>query len=109
MNRKWVVTIHLTEMQKIQVSSQQTSLWRGMTIMKNLAVTDEILTGKVYMVEMQDGEISSFRVMNETPTHYILSYTTSETVEVFEKAKNEIIGIFEVREWWDIKGKMADH
>jgi hypothetical protein len=73
--------------------------------MKNLASTDVVQCGKVYMVEMQDGEISSFRVLSETPTHYIFSYSTNENVEVFEKAKNEVIGIFEVREWWDSKGK----
>ncbi|WP_066062855.1 hypothetical protein [Neobacillus soli] len=73
--------------------------------MKNLVLTNDVLNGKVYMIEMQGGEISSFRVLNETPTHYILSYSTNETVEVFEKEKNEVIGIFEVREWWDSKGK----
>jgi uncharacterized membrane-anchored protein len=73
--------------------------------MKNLAAKNEVLTGKVYMVEMKDGEISSFRVLSETPTHYILSYSTNETVEVFEKAKNDVIGIFEVREWWDTMRK----
>jgi len=69
--------------------------------MKNLALTNELLNGKVYMVEMQDGEISSFRILSETPTHYIFSYSTNETVEVFEKSKNEVNGIFDVREWWD--------
>jgi len=69
--------------------------------MINLALTNEILNGKVYMVEMQDGEISSFRILSETPTHYIFSYSTNETVEVFEKSKNEVNGIFDVREWWD--------
>ncbi|MDR7236644.1 hypothetical protein [Neobacillus drentensis] len=73
--------------------------------MRNLAAANDVLSGKVYMVEMKDGEISSFRVLSETPTHYILSYSTDETVEVFEKAKNEVIGIFEVREWWDNKSK----
>ena len=73
--------------------------------MKNLAAKNEVLTGNVYMVEMKDGEISSFRVLSETPTHYILSYSTNETVEVFEKAKNDVIGIFEVREWWDTMRK----
>jgi uncharacterized membrane-anchored protein len=72
--------------------------------MKNLAEANDVLSGTVYMVEMKDGEISSFRVLSETPTHYIFSYSTNETVEVFEKAKNEVIGIFEVREWWDTKG-----
>ncbi|MBT2736047.1 hypothetical protein [Bacillus sp. ISL-7] len=72
--------------------------------MKNLAEANDVLTGKVYMVEMKDGEISSFRLMGESSTHYIFSYSTNETVEVFEKAKNEVIGIFEVREWWDTKG-----
>lgn len=75
--------------------------------MKNLAFTNEVQNGKVYMVEMQDGEISSFRILSETPTHYIFSYSTDETVEVFEKAKKELIGIFEVRDWWDTKGKNA--
>ncbi|MEH7356971.1 hypothetical protein V7150_26050 [Neobacillus drentensis] len=69
--------------------------------MINLALTNEILNGKVYMVEMQDGEISSFRILSETPTHYIFSYSTNETVEVFEKSKNEVNGIFDVREWWN--------
>lgn len=73
--------------------------------MRNLAAANDVLSGKVYMVEMKDGEISSFRVLSETPTHYFFSYSTDETVEVFEKAKNEVIGIFEVREWWDSKGK----
>jgi hypothetical protein len=73
--------------------------------MRNLAVTNDDLSGKVFMVEMKDGEISSFRIMSETPTHYIFSYSTNETVEVFEKEKNEVIGIYEVREWWDNKGK----
>ena len=76
--------------------------------MKNLAGANDVLSGKVYMVEMKDGEISSFRILSETPTHYIFSYSTNETVEVFEKAKNEVIGIFEVREWWDNKGKSRD-
>ena len=73
--------------------------------MRNLIDNNEVLTGKVYMVEMKDGEISSFRVLSETPTHYILSYSTNETVEVFEKQKSDVIGIFEVREWWDTVGK----
>lgn len=73
--------------------------------MKNLADANDVLTGKVYMVEMKDGEISSFRVLSETPTHYIFSYSTDETVQVFEKAKDEVFGIFEVREWWDNKRK----
>jgi hypothetical protein len=76
--------------------------------MRNLAVTNDDLSGKVFMVEMKDGEISSFRILSETPTHYIFSYSTNETVEVFEKEKNEVIGIYEVREWWDNKGKAKD-
>jgi plasmid stabilization system protein ParE len=73
--------------------------------MRNLAAENQVLSGTVYMVEMLDGEISSFRVLSETPTHYIFSYSTDETVVVFEKAKNEVSGIFEVREWWDTKGR----
>jgi hypothetical protein len=73
--------------------------------LKNLAHANEVLTGKVYMVEMTDGEISSFRVLSETPTHFIFSYSTDETVEVFKKGKKEVTGIFEVREWWDNKKK----
>ena len=73
--------------------------------MRNLADANDVLTGNVYMVEMKDGEISSFRVLSETPSHYIFSYSTDESVEVFEKAKHEVIGIFEVREWWDHRRK----
>jgi hypothetical protein len=69
--------------------------------MKNLALTEEVMSGKVFMIEMQNGEINSYLVLSETPTHYIFSYSTDDTVEVVEKAKKEIIGIYEVREWWD--------
>ena len=67
-------------------------------LMKNLVLTDEVISGKVYIVEMKDGETTSFRLLSETLSHYIFSYTTDETVEVFEKAKKDVIGIFEVRE-----------
>jgi hypothetical protein len=72
---------------------------------ENLAFTEEIISGKVYMVEMQNGETNSFLVLSETPTHYIFSFTTDETVEVVEKAKKEVIGIYDVKEWWNSKGE----
>ncbi len=67
--------------------------------MKNFVLNGNIETGKVYMVEMKNGEVNSFRILSETPTHLILSFSNDETVEVFEKAKTEVIGIYEVKEW----------
>ncbi len=59
--------------------------------MKNLTFTEEVLPGKVYVIEMQGGETNSFLLISETPTHYIFSYTTDDgEVEVFEKSKQEI-------------------
>jgi hypothetical protein len=69
--------------------------------MKNLAFTDEVVSGTIYMIEMQNGDINSYRILSETPSHYIFSYATDETVEVLEKAKKEIFGIYAVKEWWD--------
>lgn len=74
--------------------------------MKNVAATDEVLNGKVYMVEMLDGEINSFLILNETPTHYIFSFSKDDTVEVFQKSKEEVVGVYEVREWWDSQGEI---
>lgn len=69
--------------------------------MNNLALKNEAISGKVYMVEMTDSRIDSFRVIGETPTHYIFSFSKNDAVEVFEKAKTEVIGIYEVKEWVD--------
>ena len=67
--------------------------------MKNLMVDHELLTGIVYMVETNDGKLDSFRVLTETPTHYIFSFSNDDSVEVFEKAKKEIRAIYDVKEW----------
>ncbi|MGJ7922648.1 hypothetical protein [Neobacillus sp. LXY-4] len=69
--------------------------------MRNLALTNEVISGKVYMVKLAGSEIDSFRVLTETPTHYIFSFSNDESVEVFEKAKKDIVGIYEVKEWVD--------
>jgi hypothetical protein len=67
--------------------------------MKNIALSNAIISGKVYMVETKDGMTDSYRVITETPTHFIFSFSNEESVEVFEKAKKEIAGIYEVKEW----------
>lgn len=69
--------------------------------MKNLVFTNEVVEGKVYIVELQDGEVNSFRILSETPNYYILSFSTDDSFEVFEKAKIEVQGIYEVKEWWN--------
>jgi hypothetical protein len=65
----------------------------------NITPVEKIITGNVYMVEMADGAVDSFRVLTETPTHYILSYSIDGAVEVFEKTKSEIKAIYDVKEW----------
>ncbi|AGK53967.1 hypothetical protein B1NLA3E_11065 [Bacillus sp. 1NLA3E] len=72
---------------------------RGWLLMKNLANTKAVLAGKIYMIEIQDGKLDSFRVLTETPTHYIFSVSSDESVEVFEMAKKDIVGIYEVKDW----------
>ncbi len=58
-----------------------------------------IQLGKIYMVETEDGQTQTLRVINETPTHYIFSSSANDLVEVFPKAKKEILGIYEIKEW----------
>jgi hypothetical protein len=65
----------------------------------NITPVETVISGNVYMVEMANGEIDSFRVVTETPTHYIFSFSVDGAVEVFEKAKSEVIGIYDVKEW----------
>ncbi|WP_066367606.1 hypothetical protein [Neobacillus fumarioli] len=67
--------------------------------MKNLALNNEVVPGKVYMVEMKNGEVSSYRILSDTPSYYILSFSKDGSFEVFEKAKGEVLGIYEVVEW----------
>lgn len=74
--------------------------------MENLALNERVIAGKVYMVEMQSGDVESYRVISETPTHFILSFSINDSVEVFPKAKKEIIGIYEVKEWLETQEKM---
>jgi hypothetical protein len=67
--------------------------------MKNLMLTNEAVAGNVYMVEMNGEEPKSFRMISETPTHFILSFTKNDFVEVFEKSKADIKGIYNIKEW----------
>jgi hypothetical protein len=55
--------------------------------------------GKIYMVEAINGETETLRILNETPTHYIFSSSSNDSVEVFERAKKDIRGIHEIKEW----------
>lgn len=69
--------------------------------MQNLLNTNLVMCGNVYVIEMENGETNSYRIIGETPSHYILSSTKEDgAVEVFEKAKKDLTGIFDVREWW---------
>jgi hypothetical protein len=53
------------------------------------------------MFEMENGETKSFRVIGETPSHYILSFSNEDgSLEVFEKPKKDVSGIYDVKEWW---------
>lgn len=69
--------------------------------LKNLADTLDFVTGKIYMVEVQDGNVERYRVLAETPTHFIFYKGNDDSVDVIEKAKNEIVGIYEVKDWVD--------
>lgn len=63
--------------------------------------TKQIILGKMYMVETNDGKTQSLRIISETESHYIFSVVTDQSNEVFEKAKSEIIGIYDIKEWCD--------
>ncbi|WP_318503091.1 hypothetical protein [Bacillus sp. T3] len=69
--------------------------------LENLAHTLEFVSGKIYMVEAQDGTVERYRVLAETPSHFIFYKGNDENVDVIEKAKNEIVGIYEVKDWVD--------
>ncbi len=67
--------------------------------MENLTGTNGVVGGKIYMVEIHGRKIDSYRVLAETPTHFIFSISNDASVEVFETAKKDIVGIFEVKDW----------
>lgn len=67
--------------------------------MRNFASIEHVVPGKVYMVEMKNGKAESYRVLTETPTHYILSFSKDGGVEVFDQSKENILGIYEIKEW----------
>lgn len=69
--------------------------------LKNLALTNEFISGKIYMVEAQDGNVERYRVLAETPTHFIFYKGDGDNVDVIEKAKKDIVGIYEVKDWVD--------
>ncbi|WP_147532997.1 hypothetical protein [Bacillus marasmi] len=69
--------------------------------MKNLAQTQEFVSGKIYIVESQNGNVDRYRVLAETPSHFIFYKGDGENVDVIEKAKKEIVGIYEVKDWVD--------
>lgn len=69
--------------------------------LKNLAHTNTFVSGKIYMVEAKDGNVERYRVLAETPTHFIFYKGDGDNVDVIEKAKKDIVGIYEVKDWVD--------
>lgn len=69
--------------------------------LKNLAHTQKFVSGKIYMVEVQDGNVERYRILTETSTHFIFYKGNDDHIDVIEKAKNEIVGIYEVKDWVD--------
>lgn len=71
--------------------------------MKNRLHDNHIVPGKLYMVKANGEDAQSLRILSETPTHFIFSLSNGESVEVFEKAKEQLDGIYEIKDWWKDK------
>lgn len=68
--------------------------------MKNLAESGNLKIGKLYMVETNTEEARALRVINDMPTHIILSTETEDQTDVFPLSKQEITGIFEINDYY---------
>lgn len=69
--------------------------------MNNLLNNGNIISGKIYMVELDQESAKPVRVLAETPTHIIFVIECDNGSNVFERSKQDIKGIYEIKDWYE--------
>ena len=73
-------------------------------MMNKLLNNTRIVSGKIYMVELKDQPAQLLRVLTETPTHIIFVKESDIGSNVFERSKQDINGIYELKAWYEANG-----
>ena len=72
--------------------------------MNKLLNNSRIMSGKIYMVELDQEPAKLLRVLTETPTHIIFVIEGDNGSNVFERSKQDIQGIYEIKDWYEANG-----
>ena len=72
--------------------------------MNKLVNDSRIISGKIYMVELDQQPAKLLRVLTETPTHIIFVEEGDTGSNVFERNKQDIQGIYELKDWYEANG-----
>ena len=72
--------------------------------MNKLLNNSRIVSGKIYMVELDQEPAQLLRVLTETPTHVIFVIEGDNGSDVFERSKQDIKGIYELKDWYEANG-----
>ncbi len=72
--------------------------------MNKLLNNSRIISGKIYMVELDQEPAKLLRVLTETPTHIIFVIESDNGSNVFERSKQDIKGIYEIKDWYEANG-----
>ena len=72
--------------------------------MNKLLNNSRIISGKIYMVELDQEPAKLLRVLTETPTHIIFVIEGDNGSNVFERSKQDIKGIYEIKDWYEANG-----
>ncbi|MGM9944911.1 MAG: hypothetical protein ACI33M_08210 [Lysinibacillus sp.] len=72
--------------------------------MNKLLNNSRIISGKIYMVELDQEPAKLLRVLTETPTHIIFVMEDENGSNVFERSKQDIQGIYEIKDWYEANG-----
>ena len=72
--------------------------------MNKLLNNSRIISGKIYMVELDQEPAKLLRVLTETPTHIIFVMEGENGSNVFERSKQDIKGVYELKDWYEANG-----
>lgn len=73
-------------------------------MMNKLLNNTRIISGKLYMVELNEQPAQLLRVLTDTPTHIIFVMEGDNGSNVFERSKQDIKGIYELKDWYEANG-----
>ena len=72
--------------------------------MNKLLNNSRIISGKIYMVELDQQPAILLRVLTDTPTHIIFVEEGDIGSDVFERSKQDIQDIYELKDWYEANG-----